>query len=348
MTQFDDLIIKKIIVHQVGNKFQNDGVKYSESSFAPNEAIALLLCKYFLSSFKADDKEYQFYNEVDIRFNEVNGISYAIFNNPDAFVEQSKKIALHLYDESNHPNIKTGEVYIVQFERIDLNNQSQIVIGIFKSENKDTYLKVYPEGHAFRIRHDKGININRLDKGCLIFNEKSESGYRIYITDNSSKTKGEEAKYWKERFLQIRPINNDYVQTENILSICREFISNLPDNEMGKSFRSSLLNQALTSLHSDKIDLTDFIEKSFGHNGLSKEFSRFLSSKKAEEGIEFDDVLTPSQIAIRKNNKSNSITTIKLDDNFDIRMRGNTELLERGYDETRQLNYYKLYFKIEK
>lgn len=348
MIQFDDLIIKKIIVHHVGNKFHNEGVKYSESSFAPNDAIALLLCRYFLSSFKSDDKEYQFFNEVDIRFNEINGISSTIFNNPDTFVEQSKKIALHLYDESNHPNIKTGEVYVVLFERMALNNQSHSVIGIFKSENKDTYLKVYPEGHNFKIQHDKGININRLDKGCLIFNENSSSGYRIYITDNSSKSKGEEAKYWKERFLQIQPINNDYVQTENILAICKEFISNLPDNELGKSFRSSLLNQALSSLQSEKINLTDFVEKSFGHSGLSKEFSRFLSSKKKEEGIELDDVLTPSQIAIRKNNKSNSITTIKLDNNFDIKMRGGADLLERGYDETRQLNYYKLYFRIEK
>ena len=348
MTQFEDLIIKKIIVHQVGNKFQNDGVKCSESTFVPNEAVALLLCRYFLSSFKSDDREYQFYNDVDIKFNEINGVCSTIFNNPNTFVEESKKIVSHLYNESNHPNIKTGEVYVVLFEKNNLNNDQQSVIGIFKSENKDTYLKVYPEGKDFKVHHDKGININRLDKGCLIFNESSESGYKIYVTDNSNKAKGEEAKYWKDRFLQIRPLNNDYVQTQNLLAICREFISNLPANDLGKSFRSSLLNQALTSLHSDRIELTDFIEKSFGHQGLSQEFNAFLLSKQKEEGVELDEVLTPSQKAIRKSNKSNTITTIKLDDNFDIKMRGNSNLIERGYDEYRQLYYYKLYFKDEK
>lgn len=348
MTQFEDLKIKKLIVHQVGNKFHDDGVKYSESAFVPNEAIALLLCKYFLSSFKLDDKEYQFYNDVDIRFNEMNGVCGTIFNNPNTFVQESAKIVLHLYDESNHPNIKTGEVYVVLFERNNLNNKPQSVIGIFKSENKDTYLKVYPEGKDFRVHHDKGININRLDKGCLIFNESAESGYKIYVTDNSSKARGEEAKYWIDRFLQIRPINNNYVQTQNLLAICREFISSLPVNDMGKSFRGSLLNQALTSLHSDRIELTDFIEKSFGQQGLSKEFSAFLASKQKKEGVELDEVLTPSQTAIRKSNKTSTITTIKLDDNFDIKMRGNSNLIERGFDESRQLFFYKLYFQEEK
>lgn len=348
MAQFEDLLIKKIIVHEVGNKFQNDGVKCSESTFIPNEAISLLLCRYFLSSFKTDDKEYQFYNDVDIKFNEMNGVCSTIFNNPHTFIEESKKIVLHLYDESNHPNIKTGEVYVVLFEKNNLNSEPQSVIGIFKSENKETYLKVYPEGKDFKVHHDKGININRLDKGCLIFNESPESGYKIYVTDNSNKAKGEEAKYWKERFLQIRPLNNDYVQTQNLLSICREFISNLPVNDLGKSFKSILLNQALSSLHSDKIELTDFIEKSFGHQGLSQEFSTFLLSKQREDGVELDDVLTPSHTAIRKSNRSNTITTIKLDNNFDIKMRGKTDLIERGYDETRQLYFYKLYFKDEK
>lgn len=348
MAHFDNLIIKKIIVHQVGNKFHNDGIKFSESIFVPNEAIALLLCRYFIASFRSDDKEYQFYNEVDIKFNEINGIAATIFSNSSSFVEQSKKITLHLYNESNHPNIKTGEVYIVLFETANINETPQNVIGIFKSENKDTYLKVYPEGNDLKIQHDKGININRLDKGCLIYNEDAEKGYKIFITDNTSKSKGEEAKYWKERFLQIRSRNNDYIQTENILTICKDFISTLPINDLGKSFKSSILNQATSSLHSDRIYLRDFIEQSFGVYGLSQEFSKFLSEKQKETGIEMDEVLTPSPIAIKKANRLNPITTIKLDDNFDIKMRGGTDYLERGYDEARQLYYYKLFFKEEK
>ena len=199
-----------------------------------------------------------------------------------------------------------------------------------------------------KIQHDKGININRLDKGCLIYNEDAEKGYKIFITDNTSKSKGEEAKYWKERFLQIRSRNNDYIQTENILTICKDFISTLPINDLGKSFKSSILNQATSSLHSDRIYLRDFIEQSFGVYGLSQEFSKFLSEKQKETGIEMDEVLTPSPIAIKKANRLNPITTIKLDDNFDIKMRGGTDYLERGYDEARQLYYYKLFFKEEK
>ena len=42
------------------------------------------------------------------------------------------------------------------------------------------------------------------------------------------------------------------------------------------------------------------------------------------------------------------ITTIKLDKNFDIKVKGVKALLEQGYDENRGMKYYKLYYEEEK
>jgi len=58
-------------------------------------------------------------------------------------------------------------------------------------------LKVYPSGDGFEIESEKGININKLDKGCLIFNTERESGYVVAIVDNTNK--GTEAQYWTYR-----------------------------------------------------------------------------------------------------------------------------------------------------
>jgi hypothetical protein len=37
-----------------------------------------------------------------------------------------------------------------------------------------------------------------MDKGCLIFNTTAETGYKILIIDNASKSN--EAQYWKDEF----------------------------------------------------------------------------------------------------------------------------------------------------
>lgn len=66
-------------------------------------------------------------------------------------------------------------------------------VGLFKSENKDTFLKVYPSGDGFEIESQQGVNINKLDKGALIFNTDKENGYIVAIVDNTNK--GAEAHY---------------------------------------------------------------------------------------------------------------------------------------------------------
>ena len=40
-----------------------------------------------------------------------------------------------------------------------------------------------------------GVNINKLDKGCLIFNTNKEDCYVVSVVDNSNRG---EAKYWVE------------------------------------------------------------------------------------------------------------------------------------------------------
>jgi len=79
-------------------------------------------------------------------------------------------------------------------------------VGLFKSENKDTYLKVEPVMEGYEIESRQGININKLDKGCLVFNTDKENGYVLSIVDNTNK--GNEAQYWKDDFLSVLILNS--------------------------------------------------------------------------------------------------------------------------------------------
>ncbi|WP_317169152.1 hypothetical protein [Mucilaginibacter humi] len=51
---------------------------------------------------------------------------------------------------ANHPNIKSGELYVAYFKDVQIEGNLLEAVGIFKSENKETYLKVYPEKAASR------------------------------------------------------------------------------------------------------------------------------------------------------------------------------------------------------
>ena len=75
-----------------------------------------------------------------------------------------KQISKHLYEASGHPKIKPGEVYVAHFRQVQLEGELQEAIGIFKSENKETFLKVFQEDAWFGVEHDEGISLKKPDK----------------------------------------------------------------------------------------------------------------------------------------------------------------------------------------
>lgn len=106
-----------------------------------DENIKALLLKYFFSSFN-EEKIYCFSHETDIKFNEIYSYSKELFERNTSFVDISINISKLLYESSNHPNIKNGELYIAYIRNCILDGNYYNAIGIFKSENKDTYLKI--------------------------------------------------------------------------------------------------------------------------------------------------------------------------------------------------------------
>jgi hypothetical protein len=55
----------------------------------------------------------------------------------------------------------------------------------------------------------QGINLSKLDKGCLIFNHKKEEGYKILTVDSNRY----DARYWLEHFLSV-----DAFEDENFIT----------------------------------------------------------------------------------------------------------------------------------
>ena len=73
-------------------------------------------------------------------------------------------------------------------------------LGFLNAESKESYLKLNTSSGVFKLKGDTGINIRKLDKGCLILNIEKESGFKILAVDNMNKS---EAQFWMNDFLKI-------------------------------------------------------------------------------------------------------------------------------------------------
>lgn len=349
MIQCDGSCVNNIILHKVGNKGIDEGIKFSKSTLKVDELLTNILAKYFISPFKSEIY-FRLFHQVDLRLNEVYTYISSIFDDPALLHEQSVNLAKHLYDQSTHPKIKGGEFYVVYFKDCTVDGKTVDAIGLFKSENKDTFLKIYPSQDGFEIESEKGININRLDKGCIIFNLEKENGYLMTIADNTNKGKGAEAKYWTEDFLNVKPRQDGYYYTENILSLYNNYISNeLPRKfEISKAEQALLYSKSINTLKDNtNINLDEMSKKVFIKPQIIDSFNKYKTSYQEDKEVQFNDNIEVSQQALKRRAKG-TMNIVKLDKNFDICIHGGEEYIQKGYDEEVKMNFYKLFFKEEK
>ncbi len=344
MINVTSAILKNIVLQKVGNKLLDEGIHFSKSYLNTSEDINNLLLHYFTSPFKSSEY-FNFYHNIDINMNEVFVCISKIFDDKETLYEQSVNLAKHLYEQSTHPKIKGGEFYTVYFKDCILDGEVVDAIGLFKSENKDTFLKVFPSGEGFEIEGQQGVNINKLDKGCLIFNSECENGYIVAVVDNTNK--GGEAQYWMDDFLHVRQRKDEYHNTHNILSLCKNFVKKeLPQHfEVSKSDQVDMLNKSVKFFkENENFNMTEFANEVIGQPDIIHSFNQFKSSFQQDYDVEIVDNFTISESAVKKQARSLK-SVIKLDKNFHIYIHGGRELMEQGED--KKGKFYKVYYKEE-
>ena len=134
--------IETLSIHRVGNKSRNEAIFLSEQPFNLNDEVVPLMKEYFFRPFREKEENYfQFAHEVDLEYNDMFKLATQIFENPSSLHEISRKITSHLFEQSNHPHIKNGEVYIAHLTNITIDNIHVDAIGIFKSEIESDFLQ---------------------------------------------------------------------------------------------------------------------------------------------------------------------------------------------------------------
>ena len=341
--------IENLSIHRIGNKSRNESYFMSQSPYVLSDELTPLIKEFFLKSFREKEETYyNFTHEADLEFHELFNVASKIFEQPEVAHEQSKKIASLLYETSSHPHIKSGELYVVYFENVQLDNEKMSAIGIFKSELKSDFLQFKEKQDNLDLILEQGVNLNKLDKGALIFNKNKEEGYKILSVDSNRY----DTKYWLEQFLGVDVFADDNFFTKNYLKFCRNFAKDVVNPAEDKKEEVMFMNRAVNHFaKNDKFEETSFLNEVIDNPDLIPEFKHYKVEKAPKYKIEDLTEFPISNTAVSASRKSIK-NTINLDTNIQIKMdfinpESAEKFVEKGWDEEKQMYYYLVYFNKE-
>ncbi|HFA51767.1 MAG TPA: nucleoid-associated protein [Bacteroidetes bacterium] len=351
MIQTTECQIKNVSAHIIGNKYNGEELILSNKDLDISDpALNEILQQYFLGHFNSPAfYSFKITNEEGLD-NPLFNLAKEIFNNKEiSFHEYSKNIAKLLFENSEHPNIKAGELYVVLIRDVLVEDELTDAIGLFKSENKQPFLKAISEDNNIQLNYDHGVNIEKLDKGCLICNTNEAGGYKLAVIDKTNK--GEEAKFWKEKFLQIKPCADNYHFTESFMKATKKFVTSkaMDDSfEIEKADKIDMLNSSVQYFRdNDEFNENEYASQVFKDEAVANSFQEFRREYQEQNNLPVVDEFEISEPAVKKQSRIMR-SVLKLDKNFHVYIHGDKRLIEKGYDEEKGKSFYKIYFDEEK
>jgi hypothetical protein len=342
--QFSEGNIDKIILHRVGNKSREEDLICSEHVLPTlDQMVEELLMKYFLNEFR-DLNLFHFYHPDSFANNEIYKLATQIFEDRNQFIPASVDLAGFLYQTCTNPKILAGEFYTVLFNNILLDGEPVEAIGLFKSETRDTFLRIYPNDQTFEIQPNDGIPLNRLDRGCLIFNAEAENGLLVMSIEHTNKNN--QVRYWQEEFLRLSPRSDHFYHTQNLLQVCKEFCSEIltPENHVEAPDKIAFQKKAMDYLtRNETFELPKFEEEVMETEALKGAFRNFRENFHQTNDVPIFDEFDVSKSALKKG-KSVFKSIIKLDKNFHIYVHGNRQFILQGQDPENGMKFYQLYY----
>ncbi|MFD3001582.1 nucleoid-associated protein [Pontibacter toksunensis] len=348
MNEKTQVRLKQLAIHRVGNKAKEEGVIASKEVVdLRDEQLSDLLLNYFLSPFKQEEF-FRFTHTSDIALNEMFAYSALIFNEPSKFFEYSVHILNHLYEQSDHPKVKSGELYVVHFAGCLMEDDIVEAVGIFKSENKDTFLTIQDSEDDLNVDYHSGVNLKGVDKGCMIFNIEAEDGFRVKLVDANST----DAVFWKEDFLNVTELKDTNFNTKTALNLCNDFSEEVFARTESKKAQVDFISRSVDYFSkSEMFDLEEFTSSVIDEPETKERFKNYSQAFAEERDIEGFTDFTINKNTVR-NMKRKFRNFIKLDTQIEIKFSGynpeqSEQYVERGFDQERGMHFYKVYFHNE-
>ena len=313
----------------------------NNSQIGMEDLDSATLKDFFIKPFSNVKTEFSFSHPVDLSYNVVYQTVLKIIEDAD-FVKCSQDIFRHLQSVSTSPAIKDGDLFIARISDVLIDDSFCDGLGIFKIERKNDFIETYLDKDGnMRFAVKNGFSANRIDKACLIVLTKSMP--KCMIIDTSRDT-----RFWRQDFLGLIPMPNAYSKSKAVIDVFQSFVTdelsrctNLTKNE-----QVNMLNKwTENAKSSDKIDISRMADDVLLDDETKNQFWAYCKAYEEREGIRLSGTFEADRKAISIPKK---IRTIKLDDTAEINLMKTGSFIERGFDEGRGLNYYKLYFSKEK
>ncbi len=345
---FNEAVLKKISVHYIGNKGNGQDINTTAKPLAlENEEKAVIAAAFFGKLNLGSDK-YRFSHGASLDYNEVYNFCLESLADEASFHKNSVNIARHLHDNTTHPKVKAGELYVCYFGNCLVDGAFVDALGMFKTETKSNFLDVSMEGKDAEVTLRNGAEVARFDKACLVLPTNAEQGFDVLIYDSNG-NRGDEATFWREGFLGLVPQATEYYHTNQFMGMAKEFITaQLPhEYEIEKAEQIDLLNKSLEYFRANEsFDRKGFAKEVFEDKRIIKAFDEFETNYAEMNEMEMPEQFGISTQAVKKQGRVFK-SVLKLDKNFHIYIHGDKSLIERGYDEHTGKKYYKIYYDEE-
>lgn len=346
MIDITGIEIREIFVHRVGNLLRNEGVAYSElrQQVLPQDKLPLI---QFLFGHADRLNSYNFTHSVNPEHNAVYVLAASVFGQSENLKKLSSDIAAHLYSVSNHPRVKAGNLFVGVFDGVRFEGKSHTILGVFKSDTINDFIKVEVSGGKASLKVEQGAAVTSLDKVGLIFLSRKGKPERVL----AACSRGEDAIFWNERFLQLAPTHSAKADTKACLDICRAFATQ-GNSVLNNPERILFLNRSLQFFEdSEKYDELSFASV-FTSKTQEKEFKQFKVEREIQDKRNVPDDFEIEKTIVRKE-RMKFEKNLKLDSNIEIRLRFKNhhdmkKRVEQGFDKEKGLAFYKLYYSTNK
>lgn len=341
MINYKNTTIERLSAHRLGNIAMSDDIMLSDLPLPlPDDELKSVLLKYFLGHFKIPE-----FFAFELQANPVFDLVAKIFQNPEELHQHSRDIATYLFRVSTNPKIKNGDLFVSYFDNIEIDNEVYDAIGIYKAETKGSFLDLKKSGNAFKLNHRKGIPVSKIDKACLILNGDADTGYQMLTID---KTNDQDALYWRNDFLKVSKIQDNFYQTQQYLQMTRSFVEDkLPDEfEVDRSQQLEIMDRSMNFFKKNgQFNAGEFETEVLEQEPIKEAFRNYRQDFGDMYEAQIDNQFDISAPAVSTQNKFFK-SVLKLDKNFHVYIHGDRSKIERGMENDGR-KFYKIYYNEE-
>ena len=281
-------------------------------------------------------------------FDEDTPLENAFLNwqeNKVAFVDFLKTLHTEYAHNIESYSSQTGDTVLAVLQLEDcivkkkLSTKSILIIQLL---NPEYFIHTNASENTDRVL--QGIAFSKFSNAALLNEE--EGILKIYLAEKGGNNRIND--FWKDSFLQIKPVANNFLFTKELINLTRDFV----EHKMPEEYQLDKVDQVALLQRSAEYFKTqpNYIEDEFASNIFQDEeviasFKKHKAEAEAQSDFSFSENFSLDKDAVKKQSRFLK-SVIKLDKNFHVYVHGNRDMIERGEDEN-GLKFYKLFYKEE-